>query len=188
MTEHGHTTEELWEVARQIFHADDGDPGRFLVDVPVDQLPEMSEILMGMNQRRDEFIAELDETAGTPGEFSIIGVIGEHPWAYTVGLHPEHPGEILVRGFGAHNPDMISGFADAVRAGDFPLTVGVHPFGYGKVKVQEYTGDPADFGAANGFHRNRGLDDYPRFQIVVADDEGRFPGDPGCTLGIYQGV
>lgn len=107
-------------------------------------------------------------------------------FAYTIGLWPKYPGEILIRGFGDHCGRLVDFFAGHIQAGTFPLAEGEYVFDdtdpSAKIRIRPWDGDPTDFGIAMGHHG----EDFPRWHLVLADEDGRFPGDPGCEVETYQ--
>lgn len=111
-----------------------------------------------------------------------------YPWfAYTIGLWPKFGGEFVVRGFGDDTSDVAGAFATWLMDNVFTLTPGVHQINEGvpeaRVKVEVWRGPTEDFGAACAYHKT---EDFPRFQVLMADDAGRFPGDPGCECAEFQ--
>lgn len=151
-------SDQLTDVARRIWHADnDEQRGQILVDVPDSDLEELSGILQEFEGNREAHFAEADRMITDHG-YLIQGVFptaeDQGPWfAYTVGLYPDYGAEFLVRGFGEQTPRVAELVAGWVRAGEFPLAPGVHvrPDGI-RVRVDPWTGDPADFGMANARH------------------------------------
>jgi hypothetical protein len=180
-------TTDLTAVARAIFHAngDEAAIGAALADVYDHQIPEVVEILNGMEARR---VAYLDQAGAMVAEHGhvIQGVIGseDSPWfAYSVGLWPRACAEFVVRGFGSETPGAANAVAEWVTSGRLALVPGVHEVDGLRVRVDPWTGDPGDFGMAN---RHHGRTDYPKVHVVLADNDGRLPGEPGCELAEHQ--
>lgn len=184
--EYLHNEADLMDKARKIFHG--ADPGPLLAEVPDWQFAQLSSMLQGMENRRLKFMAEMDMrmNASDPTVIQVFAAEdGSSPtFAYTVGLYPTWGGELVVRGFGAQTGDLAGAAIVWVKNGSVPLVPGDYALeGGGMVRVVPFAGDPADFGWANRAHLGV---DYPRFQLIFADDEDRFPGDDGCKCAEFQ--
>jgi len=135
---------DLIDVARRIFHArSDDERGAILAEVGYDDLPELSEILQGMEARRVAFLDQADATVTEYG-YVIQGVFGsEHsPWfAYSVGLWPDHGAEFIVRGFGSQTPEVAGRVAEWVASGALPLAPGEHLVDGLRLRVEAWRGD-----------------------------------------------
>lgn len=140
--------------------------------------------------RRRAHAANIANTVDAEG-FAVQGVFptdDEGVWfAYTIGLWPRFGGEILMRGFGEDTPGVVGLMAERIVAGLLPVAEGVHQFApddpVALVRFDPWRGDPHDFGQAIVHH---GTEVFPRWHVVVADDDGRLPGDPGCEVATYQ--
>jgi len=151
------------------------------VDTPVEEL--IANVLdpSGVRRAHASEIAEAIEQ----GHFTVQPVFptlayGVH-FAYTIGLWPDHGGELIVRGFGDGCSQAADLYGTWVRQGVVKLEAGEYPSA--RCRVVPWAGDPYDFGQAMAHH---GTEDFPRWQIVLADSEGRFPGDPGCEVETHQ--
>lgn len=114
-------------------------------------------------------------------------------------LWPDFGGEVLIRGFGEHTGQMVDTASRWVRDGIITLSPGDYtfpldgpyanptgelgPVGIPFARVVAWSGGVSDFGFACAVHNTT---EFPRFQILMADDEGRFPGDPGCECAKFQ--
>lgn len=160
-----------------------------LAGIDIDPFELLANVMDPSGMRRAH-AAEISDTI-EQGHYNVQPVFPTDEdgvnWAYTIGLWPGLPGEILIRGFGQDCAQLVDFFAGHLRSGTFTLIEGVHVFDEtdptAKVRVVPWAGDRFDFGQAIGHH---GTEDFPRWQVVLADNDGRFPGDPGCEVETYQ--
>lgn len=128
-----------------------------------------------------EFHEQVAEVIARVGR-QVIGVIDNPPFAYTIGntLHdPPHP-ELLV--IGTSDNRMLNALSEMVvergrpfdhmelvdLGGKFPVRI----LQAGSRARREYT-------IQAGQHL--GQEDYAIMQVLLPDQQGRFPGDPGCS-------
>lgn len=135
------------------------------------------------------FIAYAADLAGAILEhgFAIQMVFpadeSDGPWfAYTVGLADRYGAEVLVRGFGDRTGELVDYIVSRLVSGDLKLEPGDYEPG---IRIEEWRGDPTDFGAAEFWNRSQGIE-YVKLHALIADDHGRFPGDPGCDIAEFQ--
>lgn len=184
------TDDELLDAARRLFHRPAKSEGSAAVTgVPASQLVRVIEMAEEMRLRRVAFLDQTDAIIAEHG-FMVQGVFGDATgpsFAYTTGLHPKHDAECLVRGFGQSTPSLVYAAVRWLDDGLIRLTPGVYqiPDG-GRIRVEPWRGPVADFGMANRWHSEQGRADYPRVQVLFADDEDRLPGEPGCTVTEHQ--
>lgn len=114
----------------------------------------------------------------------IQGVMTDPPFAYTAGLYRTHAlPEIVVMGLApqiAHT--ILNDVARQMKAG------GLTPLG-GVDFDEVFAGAPARFRLLGAREVDEhlaiaaavnGRDDFPAWQLIWPDPQGRFPGDPGC--------
>ncbi len=146
---------------------------------------------MDLEERRQQFLTNLGATIAEHG-WAIQGVGGYRPWSYTIGLSDRgHPGAILpiVPFDTAGNVLNTIGQAcfDGVDVTDPQALAEV--FGHERVFFDLRPVDPSWndtdlFNIAHAYYRS-----YPDVvQVVLADDQGRFPWDAGHDLGYEQPV
>lgn len=182
--------EQLLDAARAVFRARTvAEAGAAVADVPDMQIPRVAELAGAMEARRVEALAAIDNLIGERGHVvQLVMATDTTPWfAYTAGLYPEYPAEIIARGFGEFTSDVVSAAVRWVAAGFIRLAPGDYmlPEG-GAVRVVPWAGPFENVAMAIRHHRSRGCHSFPVMHIVVADDEGRLPGEPGCTVAKHQ--
>jgi hypothetical protein len=184
------TDDELRDVARSVFHARSSvEVGAAVAGVPDWQLGRVAELASEMHARRVEFVAAADDMIAEHG-YLVQAVMGDttSPWfAYTAGLYPKYPAEIIARGFGEATSDVVYAAVHRLKRGEIGLVPGDYtlPDG-GAVRIVPWAGSAGDVAQARRHHHGRGCHTFPVMHILLPDSVGRLPGDPGCAIAYHQ--
>lgn len=104
-------------------------------------------------------------------------------FAYSIGLGQT---ELMVRGFGEHCSAVATWLCEEASNGRLDLAE-AEPQVIGdkdcRVLVEPWRGDPAEFGFAHVVHPG---ELFRMVQVLLPDDDGRLPREPGCEVEEYQ--
>jgi Domain of unknown function (DUF4262) len=138
----------------------------------------------------EEFIRSAVQEHGWSVQLIPEGGDGEPAFAYSVGLHKTvGAGELIVLGLGLDSMGaMINRLGDKLRAGERPrpgedIDEILEGFPVRLRRVATRQDERAHVGYALWFN---GGADFPLWQVLWPDREGRFPGEPGCTVERWQ--
>jgi hypothetical protein len=107
---------------------------------------------------------------------------GRPPFAYTVGLAARHLPELLTIGLprDAAHPLLNALARDLMAGHQLPLNTPVIGYVPGYPLLLRLASAKAAVHYAKAVEVR--YDDYQVLQVVWPDDQGRFPGQPGCTI------